>query len=124
VGDIADLSPALGWRALERKAFLDRGRPDLVLCLALVHHLAITANIPIDDLLRWLRDLGAELVLEFPLPQDSMVRQLLAAKDQPYDDYSLEYFEGSLTRYFEVRERLALPSGTRVIYDAVPRARH
>ena len=122
VGNVADLSPALGWRALERQAFVDRGRPDVVLCLALVHHLAITANIPIDDLVQWLQGLGAELVIEFPLPQDPMVQQLLATRDQAYDDYTLAYFESSLASHFEVRERMPLPSGTRVIYQAIPRA--
>jgi len=122
VGDIADLSPALGWRGLERKAFTDRGRPDLVLCLAVVHHLAITSNIPIADLVRWLADLRAELVVEFPTPDDPMVQRLLGAKDQAYDDYSLASFESSLARHFDIRERLFLPSGTRCLYDAVPRA--
>ena len=121
VGNVADLSPALGWRAMERQAFVDRNRPDVVLCLALLHHLAITANIPIDDLVRWLHDLGAELVIEFPVPRDQMVQQLLAAKDQSYDDYTLESFESSLATYFEVRERMPLPSGTRVVYHALPR---
>jgi SAM-dependent methyltransferase len=121
VGNIADLSPALGWCAMERQAFVDRGQPSMILCLALVHHLAITANIPIDDVVRWLRGLGAELVIEFPLPRDPMVQQLLASKDQAYDDYALQYFESSLDTFFEIRERLALPSGTRVMYYAVPR---
>jgi SAM-dependent methyltransferase len=122
VGNVADLSPALGWRALERQAFIDRGRPDVVLCLALVHHLAITANIPIDDLVRWLNSLGADLIIEFPLPQDPMVQQLLSAKDQVYEDYTLDCFESSLAAHFQIRERLALPSGSRVIYHATPRA--
>jgi SAM-dependent methyltransferase len=121
VGNVADLSPALGWRALERQAFVDRGRPDVVLCLALVHHLAITANIPIHDLVQWLHGLGADLVIEFPLPHDPMVQQLLSAKDQRYDDYALDSFESSLTTYFDIRERLQL-SESRVVYDAAPKA--
>src|SRR5262249_32938000 len=40
VVDLADASPARGWRGLERRRLEDRGRPDRVLCLALVHHLA------------------------------------------------------------------------------------
>jgi SAM-dependent methyltransferase len=123
VGNVADLSPALGWRGMERQAFVARGRPHLVLCLALVHHLAIASNIPIDDLVRWLKSLDAELVVEFPLPQDPMVARLLAAKDQSYDDYTPDHFEASLAAEFDIRERLALPSGTRVIYHAIP-ARH
>jgi SAM-dependent methyltransferase len=124
VSNVADLSPALGWRAMERQAFVDRGRPNMVLCLALIHHLAITANIPIRDLVRWLKGLGADLIIEFPLPHDPMVQQLLNAKNQAYDDYTLDSFESSLAAHFEIRERLALPSGSRVIYHAAPKATH
>ena len=120
VGNVADLSPALGWRAQERQAFVDRGRPNVVLCLALVHHLAIAANIPIDDLVRWLHSLGADLIVEFPLPQDPMVQQLLSAKDQAYDDYTLNSFESSLEAHFQIRERVEL-SGSRVIFHATPK---
>jgi len=120
VGDVADPSPALGWRRRERQPMLERGRPDLVLCLALVHHLAITANIPIDDLIDWFAELGGELVVEFPLPHDPMVRRLLLNKDQRYDDYCVEYFEASLQRRFRVHERVTIPSGTRILYHATP----
>ena len=46
--NLADPSPGLGWRGLERKALPDRGKPDLVLALALIHHVAITANVPVQ----------------------------------------------------------------------------
>jgi SAM-dependent methyltransferase len=120
VGDVADPSPALGWRGRERLPMLERGRPDLVLCLALVHHLAITANIPVADLVDWFAEIGGELVIEFPLPDDPMVKRLLLNKDQRYDDYCAEYFETSLQRRFRIRERLTLPSGTRILYHAIP----
>ena len=120
VGDVTDLSPSLGWCGRERSAFVDRGHPDLVLCLALIHHLAITANIPIIDLVRWLHGLGAHLVVEFPLPEDPMVRRLLLARDQAYDDYAVGSFEAALESCFEVQEKLTLPSGTRLLYSASP----
>ena len=50
VVDLADASPARGWRGLERRRLEERGRPDLVLCLALVHHLAIGRNVPFAEL--------------------------------------------------------------------------
>jgi hypothetical protein len=121
-GNLADLSPARGWRGVERQAFVDRGRPRVVLCLAVVHHLAITANIPIHDLVRWLNGLAADLIIEFPLPHDPMVQHLLNARNQKYDDYTLDCFESSLSAYFEIRERLVLSSGSRVIYHATPKA--
>jgi SAM-dependent methyltransferase len=122
--DLADPSPALGWRSRERGTLLERGTPDLVLCLALVHHLAITANIPIDDILDWLADCGGDLVIEFPTEADEMVQRLRLNKTQRYDDYCLPAFERALTARFEIRERLQLPSTTRYLYYATRRADH
>ena len=121
VMDLSDPSPGLGWRGFERQPLLQRGRPDLVLCLALVHHLAITANIPIADLVDWLAEIGAGLVIEFPTLDDPMVKRLLLNKDQVYSDYCVEYFEAALGARFDVRDRVALPSGTRILYYASPR---
>ncbi len=78
--NLADPSPGLGWNGVERQPLLARGRPDLALCLALVHHVSIGGNIPIAEFLNWLRDLSAALVIEFPTPDDPMVRRMLARK--------------------------------------------
>ena len=78
--DLSDPSPALGWRSRERPAFVDRVRPDLVLCLAVVHHLALTNTVPLDEIVAFLADFGAPLVVEFPHDDDPMAARLLARK--------------------------------------------
>ena len=80
VGDIADPSPGLGWRGRERLPLAQRGAPDLVLALALVHHLMISRTIPQRELVDWFAELGSELVVEFPDRDDVMVKRLLARK--------------------------------------------
>jgi SAM-dependent methyltransferase len=119
--DVTDPSPDLGWRGLERRSLPVRGRPDLVLSLALVHHLVITSNIPLEDVVEWFRELGGEVVVEFPTRDDDMVKQLLRNKDQAYDDYCTEFFEACLARHFECCERTVLPSGRRIMYHLRPR---
>jgi len=119
--DVTDPSPDLGWRGLERRAMLGRGRPDLVLSLALVHHLVITSNIPLADIVEWFRELGGEVVVEFPTRDDEMVKQLLRNKDQAYEDYRTEFFEACLANHFELCQRIVLPSGHRIIYHLKPR---
>jgi hypothetical protein len=120
--DVADASPALGWRGLERRALADRGAPDLTLCLALVHHLAITRNIPIVELIAWLRDLRTTLVVEFADRGDPMVQRLLAAKRPGlHGDYERASFERYLTDAFSIERSAELASGTRVLYLARPR---
>jgi hypothetical protein len=122
VANLADPSPALGWRGLERRTLAYRGRPDLTLALALIHHVSISANIPVADFLSWLAELGPALVIEFPKRDDPMVRALLANKHEGANpDYELGTFEAELERRFSVERREELPSGDRVLFFARPR---
>jgi hypothetical protein len=124
VVDLADPSPGLGWRGLERRRLEERGRPDLVLCLALVHHLAIGRNVPLEELVAWLQGLGAHLVVEFADRDDPMVQRLLAAKRaETHEGYGRKTFERVLQEYFEVERAEELESGTRTLYLARPRGR-
>ena len=122
VGDIADPSPGLGWRGRERLPLAQRGTPDLVLALALVHHLMISRTIPQRELIAWLAALGSELVVEFPDRDDVMVKRLLARKREgSHPDYTRSAFEESLRARFEILSSVELPSGTRALYHATPR---
>jgi SAM-dependent methyltransferase len=121
VVDLADPSPGLGWRGRERRRLEERGDPDLVLALALVHHVSITANVPLAEFLDWLRDLEAEIVIEFPTREDPMVRRLLSGKREGSNaDYELANFERRLGERFEVERSERLPSGLRVLYFVRP----
>ena len=80
VVNLADPTPAIGWRGMERPAVTARSSPDLVLALAVVHHLAISHNIPTESIVGFLADLAAEVVLEVPTESDPMVRTLMDSK--------------------------------------------
>lgn len=116
VVDLADPSPALGWRNRERPALLERARPDLVVCLALVHHLAISANIPLPRVVEWLAALADVVVIEFAERRDPMVAQLLANKSVTHADYSLVRFEQEVAKHFDTEAREELSCGTRTLY--------
>jgi hypothetical protein len=117
VVDLADPSPAIGWRGSERPSFLDRMRPDLVLCLAVVHHLALTNNVPLDEIVALLAGFGAAVVAEFPHRDDPMTRRLLARKRSGlFDGYDTANWESALQRRFVIEQRVELPSATRTIY--------
>jgi hypothetical protein len=121
--NLADPSPGLGWRGVERRPLLERGTPDLVLALALIHHVAIGANVPVKEFLGWLAGLGASLVIEFPTREDPMVQKLLAPKREGlHPDYELGYFERCLEEGFQVERHERLESGTRVLYFARPKS--
>jgi len=116
--NLADASPNLGWRGLERKALTERGKPDLTLCLALIHHIVISANIPLNEFVDWLASLGTSLVIEFVTKEDPMVKTLLRNKEDNYADYEIKYFERCLSKSFDVNRQVVLPSGTRILYYA------
>jgi hypothetical protein len=119
VMNLLDPSSARGWRGRERRAFDDRGRPDLVLALALVHHLALAGNVPLVEIVDWLASLSDTVVVEFVDRHDPMAERLLANKPRgTHDDYERAEFEAALEAKFEVTRREELPSGSRVLYAA------
>jgi SAM-dependent methyltransferase len=121
VMDLTDPSPAIGWRSQERASFLDRARPDAVLALALVHHLAIGANVPLPEVVSWLHGFGGRLVVEFVEPTDPMAQRLLANKPAGlFPDYRRDAFEELLAARFRVERQVTLTGGTRTLYAAVP----
>jgi ribosomal protein L11 methylase PrmA len=121
VGSVVDQSAGLGWRGAERRSLAERGRPNLTLCLALVHHLVIGHGVPVGELLSWLAALGSDLVIEYVAKDDPMVRRLLRGRTDNYSDYEADVFENLLGERFTIQRREELPSGTRVLYYAVSR---
>jgi hypothetical protein len=122
VCDLADPAPGIGWRGRERAPFLQRNRPDLMLMLAVIHHLVITSNVPISEVLELLVDLGSECILEFPTEQDPMVKRLLRNKREGiHDDYCLASFRKQADQRFVIERTLELGSGTRVLFHLTPR---
>ncbi|SCL28216.1 hypothetical protein GA0070624_3649 [Micromonospora rhizosphaerae] len=123
VMDLADPSPGGGWRGVERAGFAERARADVVLALAVVHHLAIGRNVPLVELVDQFVQLGTpggRLVVEFVHPEDPMVRRLLANRpDGLFPDYRRETFERLLAARCRIERRWELPSGSRTLYQAV-----
>ncbi len=120
--DVTDPSPGLGWRGRERRPLEARGKPDLTLCLAVLHHVVISGNVPVPEFLTWLADLETALVIEFATRDDPRVARLLARKRPgAHPDYDREPFERALSERFRVVRSERLSSGTRILYHALPR---
>jgi SAM-dependent methyltransferase len=121
VMDLVDPSGGLGWCNRERAPFVERVRPDLSLALALVHHLAIGANVPLPQVVEWLAAFGGRLVVEFVHVGDPMVTRLLANKPPGlFDDYNQDAFERLLGERFTIDRTETLPGGTRTLYLVHP----
>jgi len=116
VQNVADPSPNWGWRNRERTDLQTRSRPDLVLCLALIHHVVITANIPLAEFIEWLAGLTDKLVIEYVSRNDDKVKILLRNKEDKYQDYSRESLESNLGRHFEIARQQDVNNGNRTLY--------
>ncbi len=118
VGNFARPSPALGWANGEMQALMPRaqGRFDLVLMLAVVHHLRIAAGIPIAAVLAAAASVcRGHLIVEHVPPTDPMFRQLARGREALYGDCERAAFEAELGRRFAVVRRLELGNG-RTLY--------
>jgi ribosomal protein L11 methylase PrmA len=116
VMDLTNPSPGLGWANAERSSFADRGPADLVMALALVHHLAIGNNVPLERVAEWLRRLGPTLAIEFVPKQDEEVRTLLLTREDVFPDYTAESFESAFGTHFSIDDRWALRGSERTVY--------
>ncbi|BAQ15709.1 SAM-dependent methyltransferase [Methyloceanibacter caenitepidi] len=116
VVDLSNVSPNQGWRCSERKALDARGNPDLVLCLALIHHMVIGANIPMAEFIDWIASLGADVIIEFVSPEDDMSQMLMRNKVNQYTDYTEAEFERLASRRFSIGAAEELKGGHRKIY--------
>jgi SAM-dependent methyltransferase len=115
--DIVNPSPGLGWRGLERKTMRERGTPDLIMCLALIHHIVIGANVPVREFVKWLASFGSDVLIEFVGREDAAVQGLLRNKEDNYADYNEEFFRRCLSGAFELAWRQALDR-PRILYYA------
>jgi hypothetical protein len=100
--DLSNPSPDLGWHNHERLSLFKRGSAGMVMALALVHHLAITNNVPLDQIAQFMADLGQWLVIEFVPKHDPQTQKLLAAREDIFDEYFQERFEEVFGRYFRI----------------------
>lgn len=119
VMNLANISPGQGWAGKERAAFDNRKKPDLVVCLALIHHMRMSANIPNVMFLEWLHSLGSDVILEFVDRHDEMVVKLLTNKKEQYADYNLDQFVGEVNLFFDIEAEEELKGGKRRIYYLV-----
>jgi len=121
VMNLSNISPGQGWGGSERQAFDQRRKPDLVFCLALIHHVRMSANIPNAFFLKWLHSLQAGVILEFVNREDEMVMKLLTNKKEQYEDYSLDQFIKEAEQLFTIKDRESLKDGKREIFYLTPR---
>jgi ribosomal protein L11 methylase PrmA len=98
--DLTNPSPALGWAGRERLSLEQRGPADVIMALALIHHLAIGHNLPLERIADYFARLGRHLVIEFVPKSDSQVKRLLLSRPDIFPSYTKEGFEAAFRQHF------------------------
>jgi ribosomal protein L11 methylase PrmA len=116
VMDFTNPSPALGWHNQERHSLLERAPADALMALALIHHLAISNNVPLTLLAEYFHGLGHWLVIEWVPKEDSQVQKLLASRQDIFTGYHQEGFEAAFGAYFNIHEKAPIHDSPRILY--------
>lgn len=117
--DITNPSPALGWAHAERDALLKRGPADTILALALIHHLAISNNLPLESIAALFADLAPHVIVEFVPKSDPQTQRLMVSREDIFPDYNRGDFERVFARFFKTIRSTQLEGTDRWIYSMV-----
>ena len=125
VVNLARPTPAIGWLNKEYSSFLDRarGRFDLIVMLAVLHHLLVTERIPLDEVVGLASSMTSDLaIIEYVGPDDVMFRKLARGRDHLFLHLTREGFERACLRRFAVVTSERLPESDRWLYLLQKRA--
>jgi hypothetical protein len=114
--DLTNPSPRAGWAHEERDSFADRGPVDLVLALALAHHLAIAHNLPLARIAEFFARIARALVIEFVPKSDSQLQRMLASRVDIFNEYTRRDFEAAFGEWFTIEQTIPVRDADRVVY--------
>jgi hypothetical protein len=114
--DAANPTPSLGWDLKERDSIVARGPADLVMALALIHHLCIANNVPLSYAQDFFARLGRWLIIEFVPKDDVQVQHMLSLRRDIFPDYNVSHFLDAFSEKFELIDRQPVPESGREIF--------
>ena len=114
--DLNNPSPGIGWENKERMSLQERGPAETILALALIHHLAISNNVPLIRLASFFGNNCQSLIIEFVPKSDSMVQKLLSSRKDIFPDYTQEAFENEFLKFFDIVKSEAVGDSERTLY--------
>jgi hypothetical protein len=92
------------------------------MALALIHHIAISNNVPLGRIAAFFARLAGDLVIEFVPKSDPKVAVLLATREDVFPDYSEAGFEAAFGTLFEIERKTRLEGSERTLYRMRRRA--
>ena len=88
----------------------------MIFALALIHHLAISNNVPLSQIAEYLASSGRWLAIEFVPKSDSQVQKLLRTREDIFDRYTKDGFEQAFEPYYSIQETIPLKDSERILY--------
>jgi hypothetical protein len=114
--DLANPSPALGWANIERKSLSNRAPAGLIMGLALIHHLAISNNLPFVKIAQYFSELSDWLIIEFVPKEDEKVQIMLKNREDIFPGYTIEQFEEAFGEYYITMQKVAIDNSSRTLF--------
>jgi hypothetical protein len=114
--DLTNPSPPIGWENRERVSILERGPADTVLALALVHHLAISNNVPLHKIADFLAKLCSWLIIEFVPKSDPKIQRLLSTREDIFPNYTRQGFKNESSRFFAIKRSEQIRNSQRILH--------
>jgi len=115
--DIVEPSPALGWANAEKPALSKRLKGDMLLSLALIHHLSIGRNVPLNFIAAEFSNITSNYaIVEFIPKTDKQLKSLLESKEDIYYNYSEEFFTETFLKYFKLIKVYSFQDSARKLF--------
>jgi SAM-dependent methyltransferase len=116
VMNILNPSPTLGWMSSERRSFLERMDPDVMMMLGISHHLIGQANITFPMLADLCLKSKKYVLFEFIPDTDSNFGKLFRSRAANFIWYTREEFLSVFTKYFTMKSEWKVEPTERMIY--------
>jgi hypothetical protein len=114
--DLANPSPAIGVNNEERASLAERITVDLVMALAVIHHLCIGRNIPFEKTVQLFREFGKSLIIEFVPREDEKIKLMLQHKEDIYQWYTQQAFEQAFSASYCILKKETIQDSVRTLY--------
>jgi SAM-dependent methyltransferase len=112
--DLAFPTPAIGWENREYSSFLNRcaGKFDTVMMLAVLHHLLLSSQIPLDHIATLCNRLTTDyLIMEWVPPTDAKYIEIIRGREAIYNHITEVAYREAFAAYFSVIDELTLANG-------------
>ncbi len=114
--DVTNPGGALGWQNTEREPIHERLKCDTVMALAIIHHLAISNNLPLVRIAEYLAKFASYLLIEFVPKSDSQVKKMLSTREDIFPDYDEEGFKKAFGVHYRLIDEQKVKGTKRTLY--------